>query len=311
MDLRALIQKIKIWDGTDELSIIGDGDSLTGIKGLLVFGEDISGNAKIISVISEGDDLSSLTGFLVYGKDVNGDALPISIITEGDSLAGLTGLLSYGKDASGDALPFSVVADGDGTVGLKGMFVFGCDLDGLIRPLRLDDDTEGLFTIDVAHAQIHEGNSYLSWAEDLDLDSTQTLVLAFKTDATKEMHLTIETDGTVAGNVQLLEGVTWDTNTGAQNPIYNRDRNSINTSTVLEDTDGSFDPTMNLNLNPTSLAGGTIIDKHRFGVGKKVGGDVRERDEIILDKGILYAVKVTSEENDNVVLLKLKWYETE
>ena len=213
-------------------------------------------------------------------------------------------------DEDGDNL-LSLVQDGESASDAKGIFIFGQDDDGNIAPVRINADSEGLITIDVGHSKVHQGNSYLSWINDEDLDNNETLVLSFKTDATKEMHMTLLTNGTVEGNSEVREGVTWDTGTGTPNPIYNRNRNSSNTSMALEDTDGSFNATMNLVLNPDNVTGGTVIDRHHFGVGKKAGGEAREREEIELKKDTNYCFVITSEGNDNDVLLKLSWYEIE
>lgn len=197
MKFKNLVQKIKIWDGTDILSMIEEGDSLTGIKGLLVFGEDISGNAKIISVVSEGDDLSTLTGFLTYGKDVNGDALPLSIVADGDSTTGLKGTLILGENNAGDA-------------------IF----------LQVDEETKSLKVILEPHAQIHDGKAFFNSGLN-NVANAADFDILLKNPANNESHFRFNYSvGGAPMTIRVFENPTI-TDDGTGLTVFNVDRNSV------------------------------------------------------------------------------------
>ena len=61
----------------------------------------------------------------------------------------------------------------------------------LSKPQGYDDATATQNIIDYAHHEIHDGQSYFVDAYDSDLDTDDTLIIAFKTpDTTKWLHIT-------------------------------------------------------------------------------------------------------------------------
>ncbi len=185
------------------------------------------------------------------------------------------------------------------------------DTDG--NALSVDEATRAIITISLAHHEIHSGSSYFTQASDLALADEGTLVLAFKTpDTTEWGHFiaTFITNGDA--NLDGIEGATWDNQSGSQNPIYNRNRNPGNSSAMLEDeSSAGFLATDNVILNPTSLAGGTIIDSvYTFGEKEKAEGGTRGVLEWILKQDTQYAIRVTNNAGgENKIQLKLNWYE--
>ena len=109
-------------------------------------------------------------------------------------------------------------------------------------------------------------------------------------------------------NICIWEGRTWDTNTGTRHPVYNRNRNSANTTTLLEDSNGTF-TAGNVNLNPDNPTSGTCIYDEHFGSGQSRGGATTGRNEFILKQNTTYAITITSEAASNDVELILDWYE--
>ena len=165
--------------------------------------------------------------------------------------------------------------------------------------------------ITVAHHEIHEGCSFVSDIVDESMGDNDTLSLAFKTpNTTKRVHMIVETSLKGAGHIEIDEGGTWDVGSGTQNPIYNRDRNSTEISTLLENTtSGPFIANNAVILNASSYGAGTIIhDFYVFGE-KKLGGQLRDVEEIILKKNQTYMVIATADAGTNGAQITLNWYE--
>lgn len=121
--------------------------------------------------------------------------------------------------------------------------------------------------------------------------------------------MVMEVNFRAAGKIELYEGPTWTQGTGTAFPIFNRNRNSATTSVLLEDTTGAFVATNNLIRKPAGFAGGTVIhDFYLFG-DKKIGGEARDVQEIILKSNTTYAVLVTAIDGTNSAQVILNWYE--
>lgn len=168
--------------------------------------------------------------------------------------------------------------------------------------------------IDIAHHKIHVGNSFtcqIVVASGMAIAATS--VLAFKTPVgINQPHLLIQFITLTGGHVELLEAPTWDNQSGAQQPIFNRKREgSMASSTLLEDqAQAGFAASDNLNANPTTLAGGTAIQTlYAFGLKNRFPGSGREVDEVILKPDTQYAVRFTSDAATNAVQMILNWYE--
>lgn len=165
--------------------------------------------------------------------------------------------------------------------------------------------------ITVAHHEIHEGNSFVSDIVDEDMADNETLSLSFKTsNAAKIIHMIVETSFKGAGHVEIDEGGTWDVGSGTQNPIYNRERNSTTISTLLENTtSGPFIANNAVVLNASSYNAGTIIhDFYVFGE-KKLGGELRDVEELVLKKNQTYLIIATADAGTNGSQITLNWYE--
>lgn len=181
------------------------------------------------------------------------------------------------------------------------------------RAVRLDPSTHSLITTDCAHTAIHEGESFFSEAVEFGIASGGTLVLAFKTPTnTRKAHLLVDFMTLLGSHCEILEGPTWDNQSGSLSPIFNRNRESSNSSTLLEDQgQASFIASDNLILNPTGLSGGTALPNgYAFGAKNKIGaGASRSAREIVLKPDTQYAVVLTSDASSNDGFLSLNWHE--
>ena len=165
-----------------------------------------------------------------------------------------------------------------------------------------DPTTEALTTISLLHHEAHAGNFFRCFVEAAALGAAGTLVAAFKTPTGNKFgHMGISFDVKVDGYVDLIEGPTWDNQSGTLAPIYNRRRASTNASVMLEDQGQlTFIASGNLNKDPTTLAGGTAIRIGRlWSAGVKVGQSRQAGGEWILDSDTQYDVRLTAVSAEN------------
>ncbi len=176
----------------------------------------------------------------------------------------------------------------------------------------IDDSSNSLVGVDFWSHKIHAGKFYQTSAVDLSMSINDTLVLAFKTPAGEnQAHLAIDFVTNGDAHLDLIEGGDWDVETGSLMPIRNRLTIGADPSDLLEAAgQAGFDATGNLILNPDNLTGGTILDtQYTFTpIPKGEGGDMAQR-EWVLQPDTQYAVRVTSDVNNNKCQLKLNWYE--
>lgn len=167
--------------------------------------------------------------------------------------------------------------------------------------------------IDVGHHEVHEGDAFVCDAIDDTMGDNDTLALAFKTMAgTKRVHMLVGFTTLVGGLLELVEAPTWDNQSGAQHPIYNRLRQaSMGSSGLLEDeSSAGFLATDNLILNPTTLAGGTVIHSiSAYGTKNFFSGAGRDVEEFILKPATQYAYRFTADGGSNAAHITLNWYE--
>ena len=167
--------------------------------------------------------------------------------------------------------------------------------------------------ISYPHHEIHGGSSFVCDAVDIDMGDTDTLVLAFQTAAgTKRVHILVDYITLTGGHVDILEGPTWDNESGDLNPIFNRKREAaMESSNILEDSgQAPFTATDNMILNPANLAGGTIVHcLYAFGNKNQFSGGAREVDELILKPDTQYAYRFTADAASNAAQMTLNWYE--
>lgn len=186
--------------------------------------------------------------------------------------------------------------------------------DGQEYELMIDPMTHALVMIGYPHKELHGGDMFRCNAVDTTMTLIgDTLILAFKTPASGSTpHLVTQFITNGDAHLDVVEGLTWTNQTGSQQPIYNKNRRSSLTSGLLEDTGGaSFTATENMILNPTGLSGGTVIDpSYTFGEKEKVEAGGGDRDEWILNLDTLYAIKLTSDTDNNAGQIKLTYYES-
>lgn len=180
------------------------------------------------------------------------------------------------------------------------------NLDGL--ELSIDEITNALVGIDSVHHETHEGNKFTTSLSTADLDSNP-LRINFRTPAgSKLSHFFISASVSGQATLELTEAYTGGAAGGSTLAPYNRNRGSLNTSSLISIhgtpaagilTQGAADAT-----------GGIILHLEQLGVGApKQAGESRDENEWVLKPDTLYQVSLTSTTNSVVATLSFNWYE--
>lgn len=168
--------------------------------------------------------------------------------------------------------------------------------------------------IDSAHHEIHEGDSFMAFNDELTMATTETINFAFKTPAVTEaeIHMVIEYETLIGGYLEVLEAATWTAKTGTIYVPINRDRNSSNqsvitgneTTTTFTADEIAFDVTTILTTNATTI----YLDRAPGAQNKKAHAQ-RAMEEIILKAETTYVIRFTAIGNSNSGFIRLSWYE--
>jgi len=189
--------------------------------------------------------------------------------------------------------------------------------DTVAVPVRVDSSTHSLQTISYSHHEVHGGSSYHASFHNLtaNTDDHRTAIGLVTSATTKWMHMTVSASAAAAAELFILEAPTINNDAGTQKAVYNRNRNSANTSLV---TDVSASPTAGtvetyVEAELATLVGGTEIEQFNLVAGtgaKTIGGDARGTEEWILDQGVLYLFIVQNVgASANLHEIHLNWYE--
>lgn len=161
-------------------------------------------------------------------------------------------------------------------------------------------------TIEVEHYEIHEGNSFVVCVV---VASGTSLSISFKTN-TKKIHMLVCYSSESKSHMEYIEGVTITATTGTEEIIFNRDRNSDNESTVLQNKSGAFVADNKVLIDATTT-GGTSIVEHSNWVDKKYGTSRRGIGEYILKTDTEYEFLLTSDDGAKGLHIDLNWYEVD
>ena len=173
------------------------------------------------------------------------------------------------------------------------------------KPQGYDDVTGVQAIISYEHHEVHEGKSFFVSAYDADLDTSDTLALAFLTPALTKIHVLALIDNTSASLFEIIEGAT--NVNGSNIPVYNRDRNSATTSEIMS---AKATPTPNVVTTGSTFTGGTTIHSQVIGGGKeKIGGQTRGSAEIILKVNTIYAFRLTGLADNGSANVGISWYQ--
>jgi hypothetical protein len=186
------------------------------------------------------------------------------------------------------------------------------------RDLKWDKMTNTLMTIDYAHHEIHDGDSFVAhFSDTLATDIDDRTIIYFTTGPTKSCHVFAEASSTAASIFTVCELSAIDINEGTDLAVWNRNRASTNTPTTLPNktTPGAIKAT-SLTHDQAAAANITITNtiwRKYLGVaaaGADTAGETRENHEFVLNVSTQYAFIVTSTTADtsthNIII---NWYE--
>ncbi len=181
---------------------------------------------------------------------------------------------------------------------------------------RLDGITEAAVTVDYDHHKIHDGDSYTCQVGQLVSDTNDRTAIAFKAPSTsKWVHIIAKGTASSPAWFYIREGATVADNQGATQAVLNRDRNSANTSGVIDTSqnpDATGAATYFAEADQAHVTeNGTLLYQDLLAAEKKKGGgDTRGTSELVLEPNIQYVFYLKSLNNDNNYHgIVLDWYE--
>ncbi len=162
--------------------------------------------------------------------------------------------------------------------------------------------------LDWVHQEVHESDSYHTYITNAALGAASAITIYLKTpNTTKWSHLTVKAQSSVESLLEVLEEPTVTVDTGTTLALYNRNRNSSNTSGAL---DNASSPTAGQGSQGVTITDdGTVLTSEIYGGNGFIGGEGRDETEWILKQNTAYVFRLTSNAADNEVTLQLDWYE--
>jgi len=180
-----------------------------------------------------------------------------------------------------------------------------------------DDDTrvqefDPLFKaplwIDIAHHEIHEGDTFSVVGADTVAADTDTVQIYIETPAVaspqKRIHFTLSHYGSGEHSVVITEGITFTSGGAAFVPV-NRRRDSVKTTSAQAVRVGGDDQTGGVLV----YSGGTVIWSELIGTGRGSGGTTRGTEEWILDTDTGYIFEIISGATSTAISITTTWYE--
>jgi hypothetical protein len=176
-----------------------------------------------------------------------------------------------------------------------------------------DAEVDGLgylVGIDIAHHKIHESKRYAIRHFGTGKNDGDSISVYFKTpNTTKRLHAYFDYSGSGAAWGFIYEAPTVTVNTGTNNQVmFNRDRNSSNSSTVIDNATVPNAGKYGINVTITNV--GTIIYTDYSGAGKQHGAQSRGDDEFILKANTVYCFVVESDAAGLTLNEIVDFYET-
>ena len=184
----------------------------------------------------------------------------------------------------------------------------------------LDASTRAFPVLEYEHHEIHAGNTFtIYFANTTAGTATQRTGLYIKTPlGPREIHMIFSGSASLASQLSLHEAptLTADAGTGGV-AIYNRDRNSSETSIVFDNAASpavnKFTTLVEADINGGSWNAGTTLRSFPLVAGsgpKPVGGDKRGEQEYILKFNTSYVLMLTGLTSTATNhLLLMDWYE--
>ena len=179
--------------------------------------------------------------------------------------------------------------------------------------LHIDASTNELVIIDYEHHELHDGSMFSCHYVQSVTDTNDRTVIAFTTPVDEEIHMIVNVAATAAATFFILEGATGTTAGATDLTIFNKKRDSTNTS-LMTSIDGTVGKVSYYSLTTDSaITGGTEVYEEYIGAGKvgqAAAGASRGANEWILKKSTVYDIELKSADaNTNEHHIHMDWYE--
>jgi len=194
------------------------------------------------------------------------------------------------------------------------------DPDGRSYGINKDAVTGSQIVVSYAHHELHEGGAFTAHLDmTTDSDDDHRTAIGFSTpDTAKWAHLIIAVSSSDPAEFFIEEDVTIDNDAGTEMTVYNRNRNSDKTSTLLS-LEGTPVASLLTTFNEAQLAVanysvGTIIWHNQLvggtGTPFPTGGTSRGVQEWILKQGTKYLLVLQNiGASENFHEIHMGWYE--
>lgn len=159
------------------------------------------------------------------------------------------------------------------------------------------------------HEYIHDGKTFTAYHNDASLANGSSINIYFETSATSGEcpHIIFDIHGSGDYDFDVLEGPTVTSNTGTQIDLFNKNRQSANTSNV---SDNSTSPVLNKATSDVTITDdGTVLLLDYISLGHKMGGSIGFDREFILKPSTKYVFRLTSRGVAISAHINLDWYE--
>jgi len=166
-----------------------------------------------------------------------------------------------------------------------------------------------LVTVDVAHHEIHCGDSYeCSHVADLGNGGVLDVLVVVPNEGVtggepglqqdvKQYHMKARVVGEFEASVNFYEGVTVSDN-GTGINVYNRNRNA-----------SDYQDFLGVYHTPTVTDTGTLLETNRIGSARTYGGAATRQDEWILRDNTIYLFRITNNvTTDNYIDIHIDYY---
>jgi hypothetical protein len=183
--------------------------------------------------------------------------------------------------------------------------------------IEKDTTTGSAKTIDFAHHECHDGDYFCGYITGTAKGDGDFSTIYMKTPNTARwIHMYCQWSSAGAAYFRIREYPVVTANTGSHKIVTNKNRNSSNTSAVL---DNETVPVANYISTDVTIAdrtpstagdkGGLVIWEEYSGTAKQVGGSGRSEAEFILKQDRVYVFELESDAAANILSLQLYGYE--
>lgn len=173
--------------------------------------------------------------------------------------------------------------------------------------------------INIEHSRVHGGNAYKVSMSQKVSDQNDKLAFGFITpDSDVRIHMFARGSASALATFYIREDPTVTNNQGTAQAAINRERNSANTSMVIDTaTSPNLVGSVTLFLEADQgvyTENGKILFQETIGAGgagpMSAGGPVRAEGEFILEQNTQYLIIMEADDaNDNWQTIVLSWYE--